>query len=213
MEKSGRRPLLLGGMFCMGIAAAVITVALNLQAQIHWMAYISIICIIVFVIGFAIGLGMYQSLCHIIVFIIIVFTIGLGVYHCLCHLDACHRLCHQSGCVSFSVISFAIGLGVSSALPSVRVIVFAIGAWHCLCHRSGCVALSLSSALPSVYVRVIGFITGLDVCHCLCHQLCHRSGCVSLSLSSVWMRVIVFVISFAIGLDACHCLSSRRVQV
>ncbi len=194
MEKSGRRPLLLGGMFCMGIAAAVITVALNLQAQIHWMAYISIICIIVFVIGFAIGLGMYQSLCHIIVFIIIVFTIGLGVYHCLCHLDACHRLCHRSVCVSFSVISFAIGLGVSSALPSVRVIVFAIGlgVWHCLCHqlcrRSMCVSSALSPVWMCVIVFVISFVIGLGVYHCLCH----RSGCVSLSLSSVWMRVIVF---------------------
>jgi sugar porter (SP) family MFS transporter len=57
MEKSGRRPLLLVGMMMMAAASVVITVALNLQGQVHWMSYISILCIIAFVIGFAIGLG------------------------------------------------------------------------------------------------------------------------------------------------------------
>ena len=57
MEKSGRRPLLLGGMVLMAISAVLITIALNLQHSVHWLAYVSIICIITFVIGFAIGLG------------------------------------------------------------------------------------------------------------------------------------------------------------
>ncbi len=57
MEKSGRRPLLLGGMAIMAISAVIITVALVMQSTVHWMAYLSIICIITFVIGFAIGLG------------------------------------------------------------------------------------------------------------------------------------------------------------
>lgn len=59
MEKSGRRPLLLGGMIVMVISAGLITVALILQSSVHWLAYVSIICIITFVIGFALGLGEY----------------------------------------------------------------------------------------------------------------------------------------------------------
>jgi len=57
MEKSGRRPLLLVGMVIMVLSASLITMALILQDQIEWMAYISIVCMITFVIGFAIGLG------------------------------------------------------------------------------------------------------------------------------------------------------------
>ena len=57
MEKSGRRPLLLGGMALMWICAAIITVALNIQGTVKWMSYVNIVCIIGFVIGFAIGLG------------------------------------------------------------------------------------------------------------------------------------------------------------
>ena len=56
METSGRRPLLLGGMAVMIIANSLITIALNLQ-EVEWMAYISILCTIAFVIGFSIGLG------------------------------------------------------------------------------------------------------------------------------------------------------------
>ena len=61
VERSGRRPLLMGGMTGMAISAVIITVALNLQSTVSWMAYISIICIITFVIGFAIGLGKSRS--------------------------------------------------------------------------------------------------------------------------------------------------------
>ena len=57
VERSGRRPLLLGGMTGMAVSAVVITVALVLQSTVPWMAYISIVCMITFVIGFAIGLG------------------------------------------------------------------------------------------------------------------------------------------------------------
>ena len=61
MEHSGRRPLLLGGMTGTAISAVVITLALNLQASVSWMAYISIVFILTFVIGFAIGLGALEA--------------------------------------------------------------------------------------------------------------------------------------------------------
>ena len=57
MEKAGRRPLLLGGMLLMIISAVTITVALILEDSVSWMSYVSIVCIIATVIGFAIGLG------------------------------------------------------------------------------------------------------------------------------------------------------------
>ena len=62
MEKSGRRPLLLIGMGIMVLSASGLTAALNLQGTITWMAYVSILCLITFVVGFAIGLG--QSICN-----------------------------------------------------------------------------------------------------------------------------------------------------
>jgi len=57
MEKCGRRILLLGGMGLMVTAAVGLTVALNLQATFTWLSYLSVICTILFVVGFAIGLG------------------------------------------------------------------------------------------------------------------------------------------------------------
>ncbi|XP_013420984.1 solute carrier family 2, facilitated glucose transporter member 1 isoform X3 [Lingula anatina] len=57
MEKSGRRILLLGGMILMLTSAVIITIALNLKDILPWMAYICVICMLLFVIGFAIGLG------------------------------------------------------------------------------------------------------------------------------------------------------------
>ena len=57
MEKAGRRPLLLGGMLVMVISAITITVALILESTVSWMSYVSIVCIIATVVGFAIGLG------------------------------------------------------------------------------------------------------------------------------------------------------------
>jgi len=59
MEKSGRRPLLLGGMILMIIASTVITAALNLAGIIPQIAVgiASFVCVILFVVGFAIGLG------------------------------------------------------------------------------------------------------------------------------------------------------------
>ena len=57
MEKAGRRPLLLGGMIAMVIALIAMTIALVLQKSVAWLSYISIVTMVVFVIGFAIGLG------------------------------------------------------------------------------------------------------------------------------------------------------------
>ncbi|XP_075898627.1 solute carrier family 2, facilitated glucose transporter member 5 isoform X1 [Nelusetta ayraudi] len=55
VEASGRRLLLLCGFgICCG-ACVLLTVALNFQESITWMSYISIACIIIYVIGHAIG--------------------------------------------------------------------------------------------------------------------------------------------------------------
>ncbi|KAK2191457.1 hypothetical protein NP493_53g18000 [Ridgeia piscesae] len=57
MEKTGRRPLLLYGMFGMVISSVTITVAFNLQDRVPWMSYLSLVCVIGFIFGFSIGLG------------------------------------------------------------------------------------------------------------------------------------------------------------
>ena len=57
MEKSGRRKLLLSGMILMVISATGMTVTLSLKDISTWMAYFSIVSLVGFVIGFAIGLG------------------------------------------------------------------------------------------------------------------------------------------------------------
>lgn len=57
MEKSGRRLLLLGGMVVMIVSAGGLTAALNLHDKFTWISYLSVVCLIVFVVGFAIGLG------------------------------------------------------------------------------------------------------------------------------------------------------------
>ncbi|XP_074655074.1 solute carrier family 2, facilitated glucose transporter member 3-like isoform X3 [Tubulanus polymorphus] len=57
MEKSGRRPLLLSGMVLMIMSASVIVLCLGLQHIATWLSYLTILCMILFVIGFAIGLG------------------------------------------------------------------------------------------------------------------------------------------------------------
>ncbi|XP_054905746.1 solute carrier family 2, facilitated glucose transporter member 1a [Poeciliopsis prolifica] len=55
VESSGRRLLLLTGFgVCCG-ACVLLTVALNFQESVSWMPYISIICVIVYVMGHAIG--------------------------------------------------------------------------------------------------------------------------------------------------------------
>lgn len=55
VEASGRRLLLLCGFgICCG-ACVLLTVALNLQESVTWMPYVSITCVIIYVIGHAIG--------------------------------------------------------------------------------------------------------------------------------------------------------------
>ncbi|MEQ2296213.1 Solute carrier 2, facilitated glucose transporter member 5 [Ameca splendens] len=55
VESSGRRLLLLLGFgICCG-ACVLLTVALNFQESVSWMPYISIACVIIYVIGHAIG--------------------------------------------------------------------------------------------------------------------------------------------------------------
>ena len=57
VEKSGRRPLILVGLTLMVIADVLITIALSVQHLVYWMSYISVVCLIIFIIGFAIGIG------------------------------------------------------------------------------------------------------------------------------------------------------------
>ncbi|POI36209.1 hypothetical protein CIB84_000037 [Bambusicola thoracicus] len=55
VESLGRRILLLAGFgLCCG-SCAVLTLALNLQNTVSWMSYLSIVCVIIYIIGHAIG--------------------------------------------------------------------------------------------------------------------------------------------------------------
>ncbi|XP_065593867.1 solute carrier family 2, facilitated glucose transporter member 5-like isoform X1 [Cyrtonyx montezumae] len=55
VESLGRRILLLAGFgLCCG-SCAVLTLALNLQNTVSWMSYLSIACVIIYIIGHAIG--------------------------------------------------------------------------------------------------------------------------------------------------------------
>ncbi|NWX25175.1 GTR5 protein, partial [Notiomystis cincta] len=55
VESLGRRILLLAGFVLCTVSCAVLTLALNLQATISWMSYLSIACVILYIIGHAIG--------------------------------------------------------------------------------------------------------------------------------------------------------------
>uniref|UniRef100_A0A8C8VNH7 Solute carrier family 2, facilitated glucose transporter member 5 n=1 Tax=Pelusios castaneus TaxID=367368 RepID=A0A8C8VNH7_9SAUR len=55
IESLGRRLLLLSGFGICCVACAVLTVALKLQATVSWMQYLSITCVIAYIIGHAIG--------------------------------------------------------------------------------------------------------------------------------------------------------------
>lgn len=57
MERCGRRPLLLVGMALMAISMLLLTLALVFQEAVPWLSYISIVVTILYVIGFAVGLG------------------------------------------------------------------------------------------------------------------------------------------------------------
>ncbi|XP_030624406.1 solute carrier family 2, facilitated glucose transporter member 5 [Chanos chanos] len=55
VEASGRKLLLLIGFAICCFSCVLLTVALNLQESVDWMPYVSIVCVIVYVIGHAIG--------------------------------------------------------------------------------------------------------------------------------------------------------------
>ncbi|NXH84474.1 GTR5 protein, partial [Edolisoma coerulescens] len=55
VESLGRRILLLAGFVLCSSSCAVLTLALNLQSTVSWMSYLSIACVIVYIIGHAIG--------------------------------------------------------------------------------------------------------------------------------------------------------------
>ncbi|KAK9954288.1 hypothetical protein ABG768_016369 [Culter alburnus] len=55
VEKSGRKLLLLIGFGICCAACVVLTIALYFQTTLDWMPYVSIVCVIVYVIGHAIG--------------------------------------------------------------------------------------------------------------------------------------------------------------
>ncbi|XP_064534569.1 solute carrier family 2, facilitated glucose transporter member 5-like [Pseudopipra pipra] len=55
VESLGRRILLLAGFLLCCASCAVLTLALNLQTTVSWMSYLSIACVILYIIGHAIG--------------------------------------------------------------------------------------------------------------------------------------------------------------
>uniref|UniRef100_A0A8C5TVR4 Solute carrier family 2, facilitated glucose transporter member 5 n=1 Tax=Malurus cyaneus samueli TaxID=2593467 RepID=A0A8C5TVR4_9PASS len=55
VESLGRRILLLAGFVLCSASCALLTLALNLQNTVSWMSYLSIACVIVYIIGHAIG--------------------------------------------------------------------------------------------------------------------------------------------------------------
>ncbi|XP_013815869.1 solute carrier family 2, facilitated glucose transporter member 5 [Apteryx mantelli] len=55
VESLGRRILLLAGFGLCCVSCAVLTLALNLQTTVSWMSYLSIVCVIIYIIGHAIG--------------------------------------------------------------------------------------------------------------------------------------------------------------
>ncbi|NXY09692.1 GTR5 protein, partial [Pteruthius melanotis] len=55
VESLGRRILLLAGFVMCSASCAVLTLALNLQSTVSWMSYLSIACVIVYIIGHATG--------------------------------------------------------------------------------------------------------------------------------------------------------------
>ncbi|NXG20326.1 GTR5 protein, partial [Grallaria varia] len=55
VESLGRRILLLAGFVLCSASCALLTLALNLQPTVPWMSYLSIGCVIVYIIGHAVG--------------------------------------------------------------------------------------------------------------------------------------------------------------
>ncbi|NXM22695.1 GTR5 protein, partial [Ploceus nigricollis] len=55
VESLGRRILLLAGFVLCSASCAILTLALNLQTTVPWMSYLSIVCVIAYIIGHAIG--------------------------------------------------------------------------------------------------------------------------------------------------------------
>ncbi|KAL3996023.1 receptor-type tyrosine-protein phosphatase T [Sarotherodon galilaeus] len=55
IERLGRRPLMIGGFFFMGLCCAGITVSVLFQPQLSYMRYISVGCVIGIIAGFCIG--------------------------------------------------------------------------------------------------------------------------------------------------------------
>ncbi|KAF4795556.1 Solute carrier family 2, facilitated glucose transporter member 5 [Turdus rufiventris] len=55
VESLGRRILLLAGFLLCSASCAILTLALNLQNTVSWMSYLSIVCVIAYIVGHAIG--------------------------------------------------------------------------------------------------------------------------------------------------------------
>nr|XP_002187412.4 solute carrier family 2, facilitated glucose transporter member 5 isoform X1 [Taeniopygia guttata]XP_041576301.1 solute carrier family 2, facilitated glucose transporter member 5 isoform X1 [Taeniopygia guttata] len=55
VESLGRRILLLAGFVLCSASCALLTLALNLQSTVSWMSYLSILCVIAYIIGHALG--------------------------------------------------------------------------------------------------------------------------------------------------------------
>jgi len=57
VDRAGRKLLMVAGYGIAGLACLLMTISLLLKDQVLWMSYASIGCVILFIIGFAIGPG------------------------------------------------------------------------------------------------------------------------------------------------------------
>lgn len=59
MDRTGRKKLLGVGYIIAGVFCILMTISLNLQDVVPGMSYLSIVCVVGFIIGFAIGPGIW----------------------------------------------------------------------------------------------------------------------------------------------------------
>uniref|UniRef100_A0A8D0F5V5 Solute carrier family 2, facilitated glucose transporter member 5 n=1 Tax=Strix occidentalis caurina TaxID=311401 RepID=A0A8D0F5V5_STROC len=90
VESLGRRILLLAGFGLCSVSCAVLTLALNLQTTVSWMSYLSIVCVVVYIIGHAIGASKYAQPSPVSsTKIELLFCAGLGPYSFLIFCAIC----------------------------------------------------------------------------------------------------------------------------
>ena len=73
MDCAGRRILLGVGYVVAGLFCILMTVSLNLQNVVSWMPYMSVVSVVGFIVGFAIGPGKQAARTRFIYFFTVVF--------------------------------------------------------------------------------------------------------------------------------------------